>query len=162
MADLLHQWLIDHRPKVPEGSAPVSAIGYSLNRWAALTRYIDNGDLPIYNNWVENQIRPISIGRNNRLFAVSLRAGKRAAAITTLVHSARLNGHDAYAYLRDILERLPTQPASRTTNYLRITGVVPRRSEYRPSSRQDRRMLTTDRRHDGITGRLHAKRTRRD
>ena len=65
------------------------------------------------NNWVENQIRPIAIGRNNWLFAGSLRAGKRAAAIMSLVHSARLNGHDPYAYLRDVLERLPTQPARR-------------------------------------------------
>ena len=69
--------------------------------------------MPIDNNWVENQIRPIAIGRNNWLFAGSLRAGKRAAAVMSLVHSARLNGHDPYAYLRDVLERLPTQPASR-------------------------------------------------
>jgi transposase len=75
-----------------------------LNRWAALTRYIDDGDLPIDNNWVENQIRPIAIGRNNWLFAGSLRAGKRAAAIISLVYSARLNGHDPNVYMRDILE----------------------------------------------------------
>jgi transposase len=103
---------------VPAGSATARAIGYSLNRWAALTRYIDDGDLPIDNNWVENQIRPIAIGRNNWLFAGSLRAGKRATAIMSLVHSARLNGHDPYAYLRDILERLPTQPASRIDELL--------------------------------------------
>ena len=113
VADALHQWLVEHRQKVPEGSATARAIGYSLNRWAALTRYIDDGDLPIDNNWVENQIRPIAIGRNNWLFAGSLRAGKRAAAIMSLVHSARLNGHDPYAYLKDVLERLPTQQASR-------------------------------------------------
>ena len=118
VADALHQWLVEHRRKVPEGSATARAIGYSLNRWAALTRYIDDGDLPIDNNWVENQIRPIAIGRNNWLFAGSLRAGKRAAAIMSLVHSARLNGHDPYAYLRDILERLPTQPASRIDELL--------------------------------------------
>jgi hypothetical protein len=91
---------------------------YSLNRWAALTRYIDDGDLPIDNNWVENQIRPIAIGRNNWLFAGSLRAGKRAAAIMSLVHSARLNGLDPFTYLRYILERLPTQPASRIDELL--------------------------------------------
>ena len=54
----------------------------------------------------------IAIGRNNWLFAGSLRAGKRAAAVMSLVHSARLNGHDLHAYLRDVLEWLPTQPAS--------------------------------------------------
>jgi hypothetical protein len=51
--------------------------------------------------------------RNNWLFAGSLRAGKRAAAVMSLIHSARLNGHDVHAYLKDILARLPTQPASR-------------------------------------------------
>ena len=118
VADALHQWLVEHRQKVPDGSATAKAIGYSLNRWAALTRYIDDGDLPIDNNWVENQIRPIAIGRNNWLFAGSLRAGTRAAAIMSLVHSARLNGHDPYAYLRDVLERLPTQQSSLITELL--------------------------------------------
>lgn len=66
---------------------------YSLTRWAALTRYLGDGALRADNNWVEKQIRPIAIGRNNWLFAGSLRAGKRAAAIMSLVISARLNGH---------------------------------------------------------------------
>ncbi len=112
-ADALRQWLAQQRQKVPDGSATAKAIDYSLKRWAALVRFIDDGDLPIDNNWVENQIRPIAIGRNNWLFAGSLRAGKRAAAVMSLIHSARLNGLDPYAYLRDVLERLPTQPASR-------------------------------------------------
>jgi hypothetical protein len=70
-----------------------------------LVRYIDEGDLPIDNNWVENQIRPIAIGRGNWLFAGSLRAGQRAAAVMSLVHSARMNGHDPYAYLKDVCKR---------------------------------------------------------
>lgn len=78
-----------------------------------ITRFIDDGELPIDNNWVENRIRPIALGRQNWLLAGSLRAGKRAAAIMSLVHSAKLNGRDSYAYLRDVLERLPTQQASR-------------------------------------------------
>jgi hypothetical protein len=118
IADALHQWLTQQRQRVPDGSATAKAIDYSLRRWAALTRYIDDGDLPIDNNWVENQIRPIAIGRSNWLFAGSLRAGKRAAAVMSLVHSARINGHDPYAYLRDVLERLPTQPASRVAELL--------------------------------------------
>lgn len=112
-ADALHAWLTAQRQKVPPGSATAKAMDYSLTRWAALTRYLDDGDLPADNNWVENQIRPIAIGRNNWLFAGSLRAGKRAAAIMSLVHSTRLNGHDPHAYLKDVMERLPTQPASR-------------------------------------------------
>ena len=118
IADALHQWLTQQRQKVPDGSATAKAIDYSLKRWQALVRFIEDGALPIDNNWVENQIRPIAIGRNNWLFAGSLRAGKRAAAIMSLVHSARLNGHDPYAYLKDVLERLPTQPASRIDELL--------------------------------------------
>jgi hypothetical protein len=61
VADALHLWLTQQRRKVPEGSATIKAIDYSLNRWQALTRYIDDGDLPADNNWVENQIRPIAM-----------------------------------------------------------------------------------------------------
>lgn len=118
IADALRQWLTQQRQKVPDGSATAKAIDYSLKRWAALVRFIDDGDLPIDNNWVENQIRPIALGSNNWLFAGSLRAGKRAAAVMSLVHSARLNGHDPYAYLRDVLERLPTQPDRRIAELL--------------------------------------------
>ena len=118
VADALGKWLQLQRQKVPDGSAIAKAIDYSLGRWAALTRYLNDGDLPADNNWVENQIRPIAIGRNNWLFAGSLRAGKRAAAVMSLVHSARLNGNDPYAYLKDVLERLPTQPASRVDELL--------------------------------------------
>lgn len=66
------------------------------------------------NNWIENQIRPIAIGRNNWLFAGSLRAGQRAAAVMSLVQSARMNGHDTYAYLKDVL----THRASRIEELL--------------------------------------------
>lgn len=118
VADALQQWLLQQRQKVPDGSATARAIDYTLNRWRALTRYLEDGDLPIDNNWVENQIRPIAIGRSNWLFAGSLRAGQRAAAVMSLLHSARLNGHDPYVYLKDVLERLPTQPASRIDELL--------------------------------------------
>ena len=113
IADTLHAWLTAQRQKVPDGTATAKAIDYSLARWVALTRYLDDGTLPADNNWVENQIRPIALGRSNWLFAGSLRAGQRAAAVMSLVHSARLNRNDPYAYLRDVLERLPTHPASR-------------------------------------------------
>jgi hypothetical protein len=118
VADAMHQWLTQQRQAVPDGSATAKAIDYSLKRWTVLTRYVDDGDLPIDSNWVENQIRPIAIGRANWLFAGSLRAGQRAAAIMSLVHSARINGHDPYEYLKDVLDRLPTQPASRIAELL--------------------------------------------
>jgi transposase len=118
VADALHQWLRQQRQRVPDGSATARAIDYSLKRWTALTRYLDDGDLPIDNNWVENRIRPIALGRQNWLFAGSLGAGKRAAAVMSLIHSAKLNVLDPYAYLRDVLEQLPTQPASRIDELL--------------------------------------------
>ena len=89
--DRLHLWLTEHRGKVPSGSATAKAMDYSLRRWPALTRLLEDGRIPIDNNWVENQIRPIAVGRSNWLFAGSLRAGKRAAAVMSLIHSARLN-----------------------------------------------------------------------
>ena len=113
IADKLREWLLLQRQKATDGTAIAKAIDYSLGRWKALTRFLDDGALPIDNNWVENRIRPIALGRSNWLFAGSLRAGKRAAAVMSLIQSARLNGHDPYRYLKDVLERLPTQPASR-------------------------------------------------
>ncbi|MES9826815.1 MAG: IS66 family transposase [Candidatus Thiodiazotropha sp.] len=110
--DALHQWLLAQRQKVPDGSGTAKAIDYSLKRWVALTRYCEDGKVPIDNNWVENQIRPWALGRSNWLFAGSLRSGQRAAAIMSLIQSAKMNGHDPYAYLKDVLERLPTQRAS--------------------------------------------------
>ena len=116
--DALHQWMILQRQKLPDSSATARALDYSLRRWAALTRFAGDGQLPVDNNWIENQIRPIAIGRNNWLFAGSLRAGQRAAAVMSLVQSARMNGHDPYAYLKDVLTRLPTHKASRVQELL--------------------------------------------
>ena len=112
IAEALHQWMLTQRQKVPDGSGTAKALEYSLKRWAALTRYLDDGAVPIDNNWVENQIRPWALGRSNWLFAGSLRSGQRAAAIMTLIQTAKLNGHDPYAYLKDVLTRLPTQKNS--------------------------------------------------
>lgn len=110
--DALYHWLVEQRQKVPKGSATSKAIHYSLKRWSALTRYLEDGDVPIDNNWVENQVRPWALGRKNWLFAGSLRSGHRAAAVMSLIQSAKINGHDPYAYLKDVLQRLPTQKAS--------------------------------------------------
>jgi transposase len=118
IAETLRQWLTRQRSQVPDGSATAKAVEYSLRRWAALVRYIDDGDLPIDNNHIENRIRPVALGRGNWLFAGSLRAGQRAAAVMTLVQSAKLNELDPYVYLTDVLERLPTQPASRLEELL--------------------------------------------
>jgi len=112
LVDALHQWMTQQRARVSEGSAIARALDYSLRRWLALTRYLDDPQVPIDNNWCENQIMPIAIGKKNWSFAGSLRAGKRAAVIMSLVQSGKLNGHDPYAYLRDVLARLPSHPAA--------------------------------------------------
>jgi transposase len=112
IVDGLHQWMQAQRTKVPDGTATAKALDYSLKRWAALTRYLEDGAVPIDNNRVENLIRPWALGRKNWLFAGSLRSGRRAAAIMSLIQSAKLNGHEPYAYLKDVLMRLPTQKAS--------------------------------------------------
>ncbi|KPY78062.1 Transposase, partial [Pseudomonas syringae pv. spinaceae] len=115
---MLHAWMIAQRDLVPEGSAISRALDYSLKRWTALSCYLDDGAVPIDNNWCENQIKPWALGRKNWLFAGSLRSGKRAAAILSLIQSARLNGHDPYVYLKDVLTRLPTQRASKISELL--------------------------------------------
>jgi len=118
LVDALHQWMLLQRQRVTDGTATAKALDYSLKRWVALTRFVDDGCLPIDNNWIENQIRPIAIGRGNWLFAGSLRAGQRAAAVMSLIQSAKLNGHDPYVYLKDVLARLPTQKNSRIDELL--------------------------------------------
>jgi len=72
----------------------------------------------IDNNYLENRIRPIALGRRSWLFAGSLRAGRRAAAVMSLIQSANLNGLDPHAYLKDVLTRLPTHPNSRIDELL--------------------------------------------
>ncbi len=114
----LQRWLQEHRAKVPEGSATAKAIDYSLRRWQALSGFIDNAQVPIDNNWIENQMRPVALRRKNWLFAGSLRAGQRAAAVMSLIQSAKLNGHDPHAYLKDVMEKLPSWPNSRIEELL--------------------------------------------
>jgi transposase len=112
IADSLYEWLKAQRAMVPDGSAIAKAIDYSLNRWPALTRFLNDPALPIDNNHDERQIRPWAVGKKNWLFTGTQLAGQRAAAIMSLIQTAKLNGHDPHAYLKDVLARLPTQPAS--------------------------------------------------
>ena len=114
----LRTWLEGERGKVPDGSATAKALDYSLRHWTALTRNLLDGDVPVDNNHLENQIRPWAMGRRAWLFTGSELAGQRAAIVMSLVQSAKLNGHDPHAYLRDVLERLPSHPASRIEELL--------------------------------------------
>lgn len=126
VVDEFEAWLKRRRQQVPNGSATAKAIDYSLRRWGALVHYLNDGQVPIDNNWIENRIRPIALGRKNWLFAGSLRAGQRAAAIMSLIQSAKLNGHDPFHYLKDVLSRLPTQP------YSKIAELLPHRWQSNP------------------------------
>ena len=104
----LKQWLTDLAPKVLGNSGTAKALAYTLRRWGSLLRYVDDGRYPIDNNAIENAIRPIALGRKNWLFAGSEQAGRRAAAIMSLLATARANGLDPHAWLTDTLTRLPT------------------------------------------------------
>ena len=87
------------------------AIGYALNQWPTLERFLDHGEVEIDNNLVENAIRPTAVGKKNWLFFGSEEAGQRSAVMYTLFENCRLHGVEPYTYLKDLLERLP-----RTTN----------------------------------------------
>jgi len=99
----MQDWLLKTRVNVANGGGTAKAMDYSLRRWTALSRYAQDGRLPIDNNPVENVIRPIAIGKKNWLFTGSERAGKRAAAIQSLLATAKLNGLDPAAWLRETL-----------------------------------------------------------
>ena len=96
----------------------MKAIDYMPNRWVALTRYCEDGAVPIDNSRVENLIRPWALGRKNWRFAGSLRSGQSAAAIMSLILTAKLNGHEPHAYLKAVMESLPTQKYSQINELL--------------------------------------------
>jgi len=114
----LHVWLKLERGRVPDGGSIAGAIDYSLNSWTALTRHLEDGAVPIDNNFLERQIKPWAMGRRAWHFCGSELAGQRAAIVMSLVQSAKLNGHDPWAYLRDVLERLPSHPNRRIDELL--------------------------------------------
>jgi transposase len=120
----LHQWLIETRARTANGGTSAKAIDYTLRRWDSLIRYAESGNLPIDNNPVENVIRPIAIGKKNWLFAGSERAGQRAAVIQTLFGTAKLNGLNPEAWLKDTLEKLPTWPNRRIDELLPLAPDV--------------------------------------
>ena len=111
-------WMQQQRPLLADADVTAKAIDYTTRRWAALTLHLQNAHVPIDNNAVENAMRPIALGRKNWLFVGSKTAGERAACLMSLIESAKLNGHDAWHYLKDILEKLPTWPNSRLQQLL--------------------------------------------
>jgi hypothetical protein len=113
LIDDLHAWLAANKLKLSPKSDLAAAIRYALGRWTALARYLGDGRLEIDNNAAERAIRPLAIGRKNYLFAGSDKGGERAAAIYSLIGTARLGGLDPEAYLRDVLARIADHPINR-------------------------------------------------
>jgi transposase len=111
--DELAAWLDAQLLKISGKSDLAKAIRYARWRWDALSCYLDDGRLEISNNAAENAIRPVALGRKNWLFAGSDSGGKRAALFYTLIRSAKLNGVEPEAYLRDVLTRIGAHPVNR-------------------------------------------------
>ena len=103
----------EQRARLSKNSDTTKAINYSLNRWDAFTRFLDDGRLCLSNNAAERELRAVALGRKNWTFAGSDEGGRRAAAIYTLIATAKLNDVDPQAWLADVLARLPDHPAKR-------------------------------------------------
>ena len=117
LLDSLHAWLKASLSKLSKKSDVTLAIHYALGRWTPLLRYCDDGRLEIDNNAAERALRAVALGRKNYLFAGSNAGGERAAAMYSLIGSAKLNGIDPEAYLSHVLgshRRSPDQPHRRT------------------------------------------------
>lgn len=118
LLEAFHAWLSALVGRVSAKSEIAAAIGYSLTRWRALTRYLDDGRIEIDNNCAERALRGVSLGRKNYLFMGSDAGGERAAAIYSLVETAKLNGLDPEAYLREVLSRIADHPINRIEELL--------------------------------------------
>ena len=113
-----HAWLQGVLTRVSTKSDLAKAARYSLARWAALTRYVDDGRIEIDNSAAERALRGIALGRGNYLFMGSDEGGHRAASLYSLVETAKLNALDPQAYLREVLERIAEHPINRIDELL--------------------------------------------
>ncbi len=116
--DALAGWFDEQLRRIPGRSELAGAIRYARSRWDALTRYIDDGRLELSNNAAENAIRPLKLGAKNWLFLGSDAGGERAAIFYTLIRSAKLNGLEPEAYLREVLTRIGRHPINRLDDLL--------------------------------------------
>jgi len=113
LLESLHQWLQATLAVVSKKSEIAAAIRYALGRWRELLRYAEDGHIEIDNNSAERDLRAVALGRKNYFFAGSDSGGERAAAIYSLIGTAKLNGLDPEAYLREVLQRIAGHPINR-------------------------------------------------
>ena len=118
LVEALDRWLREQRALLSAKSDLVKAINYGLSRWAAFTRFLDDGRVCLSNNAAERAVRGIAVGRKNWTFAGSDEGGRRAAAVYTLIETCKLNDVDPQAWLADILARLPDHPVKQINELL--------------------------------------------
>jgi hypothetical protein len=118
LLDQFHTWLVEQRAQVLPKSPMAEAIGYALNNWTALIRYTEAGFLEIDNNVAEREMKRIAIGRKNWLFVGSDQGGRTAAVLFSFTSTCHRLGIEPWAYLQDVLTRLPSLPAERRAELL--------------------------------------------
>jgi hypothetical protein len=124
LLESLKQWLEEILGRLSKKSDTSMAVRYALGRWEALLRYCDDGRLEMDNNAAERSLRAVALGRKNYLFAGSDRGGESAAVLYSLIGTAKLNGIDPEAYLRNVLSRIagPSHQPHRRTAALECRG----------------------------------------
>ena len=118
LVDALETWLYEQRARLSAKNDMTTVINYGLSRWAAFTRFLDDGRVCLTNNAAERSVRGIAVGRRNWTFAGSDEGGRRAAAVYTLIETCKLNDVDPQAWLTDVLGRLPDHPAKQVHELL--------------------------------------------